>query len=109
MEVPGSGRDPSRCSDNTRPLTLCTTWVNSCLKIFKFFYFCFLGPHLQDVEVSRLGAELELQLPAYTTATATQDPTYICVSSWQHRILDPVSEVRNRTRILMVTCRVGYS
>ena len=36
--------------------------------------FVFLGPHLQHMEVPRLEAELELQLPAYATATATQDP-----------------------------------
>ena len=31
----------------------------------------FLGPHLQYTEVPRLGVESELQLPAYTTGTAT--------------------------------------
>ena len=35
-----------------------------------FFFFCFLRPHLQHVEVSRLGVKSELQLPPYTTATA---------------------------------------
>ena len=39
-----------------------------------FFFFAFLGPHLQHMEIPRLGVQLELQLPAYTTATATQDP-----------------------------------
>ena len=38
------------------------------------FFFFFLGPHLQHMEVPRLGADWELQLLAYTTATATQDP-----------------------------------
>ena len=38
------------------------------------FFFFFLGPLLQHIEVPRLGVELELQLPAYTIATATQDP-----------------------------------
>ena len=38
---------------------------------YLFIYFFFLGPHLQHMEVSRLGVESELQLPAYTTATAT--------------------------------------
>ena len=37
-------------------------------------FFLFLGPHLQHMEVPRLGIELELQLPAYTTATTTRDP-----------------------------------
>ena len=30
------------------------------------------------MEVPRLGVELELQLPAYTTATATWDPSRTC-------------------------------
>ena len=38
------------------------------------FYFCFLGPHPQRMEVPRLGVESERQLPVYTIATATQDP-----------------------------------
>jgi len=33
-----------------------------------FFFFGFLGPHLQHVEVSRLGVKSELQLPARATA-----------------------------------------
>ena len=52
-------------------------------KFFKFggffcFFFAFLGPHPQHVEVPRLGVELELQLPVYTTATATPDPNCVC-------------------------------
>ena len=30
------------------------------------------------MEVPRLGVKLVLQLPAYSTATATQDPSYVC-------------------------------
>ena len=37
------------------------------------FFFFFSGPHLRHMEVSRLGVESELQLPAYTTATAMPD------------------------------------
>ena len=40
--------------------------------------FVFLGPHLQHIEVPRLGVELELQLLAYTTATAMSDPSHVC-------------------------------
>ena len=38
-----------------------------------FFFppFFFLGPHPLHMEAPRLGVESELQLPAYTTATAT--------------------------------------
>ena len=39
-----------------------------------FFSFCFLGPFLWHMEVPNLGVESELQLPAYTTATATPEP-----------------------------------
>ena len=42
------------------------------------------------IEVPRRGVELELQLLAYTTATATPDPSCICDlyhSSWQCQIL----------------------
>ena len=42
-----------------------------------FFFFSFLGPHLQPMEVPGLGVKLELQPPAYTTATATQDRSHI--------------------------------
>ena len=39
------------------------------LVLFCFVLFCFavLGLHMRHVEVHRLGVELELQLPAYTT------------------------------------------
>ena len=40
---------------------------------FLSFFICFLGLHLWHMEVPRLGVESELQLPAYTTATGTQD------------------------------------
>ena len=52
---------------------------------------------------------MELQLPAYATATATPDPSLICDlhnSSGQHRILNPLSEARDRTRDLMVPSRI---
>ena len=42
------------------------------------------------MEVPRLGEELELELLAYTTATATSNPSHICKlhhSSWQWRSL----------------------
>ena len=63
------------------------------------------------MEVFRLGVELELQLPAYTTATATWDPSCLCDlhhSSWQRRILNPLSKDRNQTHVLMDTSCVCY-
>ena len=38
-----------------------------------WFVYLFLGPHPQHMDVPRPG-ELDLQLPAYATATATSDP-----------------------------------
>jgi len=58
------------------------------------------------MEVPRLGVESELQLPAYATAIATQDPSRVCDlhhSSQQHQILDPLSEARDQTHVLMDT------
>jgi len=69
-----------------------------------WFVFCFLGPHLWHMESPRLGVESELQLLAYTTATATQHPSHICDlhhSSWQHQILNPLRKARDGTRNLM--------
>ena len=53
---------------------------------------------------SRLGVQSELQLPSYTTATATQDLSQVCNlhhSSQQHHILNPLSEARGPTRNLV--------
>ena len=58
------------------------------------------------MEAPRLGIELELQLPDIDTATATWGPSCICDlrhSSWQCQILNPLSEARDQTRILMDT------
>ena len=54
------------------------------------------------MEVSRLGVKLELELPAYTTATATPDPSHmcdLCCSLWQCWILNPMSKARDRTHM----------
>ena len=45
---------------------------------FCFFFFYSLGPYLRFMEVPRLGFQSELQLPAYTTATAMQDLGCVC-------------------------------
>ena len=71
--------------------------------LFFFFFFGFLGPCLLHMDILRLGGELELQLPAYTTATATQNPSCVCDihhSSPQHQISNPLSEGRDRTWVL---------
>ena len=63
------------------------------------------------MEVPKLGVESKLQLPTYTTATVTQDPSHVCDlhhSSQQCQILNPLSEARDRTRSLMDTSQIRY-
>ena len=63
------------------------------------------------MEVPRLRAESELRLPAYPAVTATPDLSHVCdlhPSSWQHRIFNPGSEVRDRTFDLMVPSRIHF-
>ena len=57
------------------------------------FFFFFLGPHMLYMEVPRLGVEWELQLLAYSTATAMTDLSCICNlhhSSQQDQLLNPL-------------------
>ena len=63
-----------------------------------FFFLVFLGPNPRHMEVPRLGAESELQLQAYTTATATPDH-----GNARSLIL---SKARDWTRNLMVPIRI---
>ena len=44
---------------------------------FNLNFNIFLGLYPEHMEVPRLGAELELQLPAYTTATAMPGPSHV--------------------------------
>ena len=83
---------------------------------FLFFFgrFVFLGPHLQHMGPARprLWVQSELQLPAYTRATAMEDPSCISDlhhSSRQHWILNPLSEVRDETCILSSWMLVGFT
>ena len=66
---------------------------------FVVFFLSFLGSHLQHRKFPpRLRIELELQTPAYTTATATPDPGHICKlhrSAQQRQILNPLIKARD--------------
>ena len=58
------------------------------------------------MEVPRLKGKSELQLPIYNTATATGDSSGLCnlhCSSWQGRIINPLSRARDGTPIVMDT------
>ena len=87
------------------------TTVTQCVHVlfFFFFFFVFLGLHPLHMKAPRLGVELELQPPAYTTATATWEPSHVFnlhYSSWQLWILNPLSEARDWTCIFMDANRV---
>ena len=75
---------------------------------FLFYLFIYLTAALLHLKVPRPGVKSELQLPAYTiaTATATAAPDLSCIcdlchSLRQHWILNPLSETRDQTHILM--------
>ena len=83
----------------------------SLLNLFIFIFFLFFRAPLSAYGNSRQGTKSELQLPAYITATATQDPRHACDlhhSSWQCCILNTLSKARNQTQILMATSQVHY-
>ena len=85
---------------------------------FFLFFFWFLELHLWHMDIPRLGVKMELQLPAYTTATATQDPSLVCTtahttpelhhSSRQHWIPNTLSKARNQTCILTDTSWIHF-
>ena len=57
-------------------------------------FFFSLGLYPWHIEVPRLGIKSELQLPTTATASATRDLSRVCYlhhSSWQCRILNPLS------------------
>ena len=66
------------------------------------FFSCFLGLPPRHMDVLRLEVESKLQPPAYTTATTTPDLRRVCNlcdNSWQHWILNPLSEARDGTNL----------
>ena len=74
------------------------------LSFFFFLLFRATPTAPQHMEVPRLGADSELQLPAYATATATWDSSRVC--DLHHtccQTLNPLIEARDWTRILMDT------
>ena len=68
----------------------CWAHFHVSIGLFFFFFFFFLGLHQWHMEVPRLSVELELQLLAYTSATAMPDLSHVCDlhhSSWNARFL----------------------
>ena len=94
------------------PCTSLLGHIKSFFFSFFFLSFVLLESHPRHMEVPRLGVQMELQLSAYTTATAMPDLSHVCDlhhSSQQHRILNPLSEARDRTRNLMVPSWIHFS
>ena len=61
-----------------------------------FFKRIFLGPHLQPMNVPKLGVKSELQLPAYATATATYITTHSNAGSLTHWMRPGVESVSSQ-------------
>ena len=98
-------------NDNYKKIIVILLLFKFSTFIYFFLFFCFLGLYLQHTEVPSLGVESELQVPAYTTATATQNPIHVCNlhhSSQKRWITDPLSEARDQTRTLMDTSWVCF-
>ena len=87
-------------------------WFSFSFYFILFIYFLlFRATPGRHMEVPRLGVYSELQMLAYTTATATSDPSHICDlhhSSWQCWILNPLSKAKDRTWNLMVPSWIHF-
>ena len=78
--VPIYGFDPKILEEAMPHMQACCcphSFIQLTTAFIYLFIFAFLGPHLWHVEVPRLGVKLELQLPAYITATAMRDSSYL--------------------------------
>ena len=78
--------------------------------LFFFNFFCFLLYFFRVVPAaygsSQVRVRLKVQLLAYTIPTAMQDSSHVCDlqhTSWQPWVLNPLSEARDQTCILMDT------
>ena len=108
---PGATRQLSKSQICWDHVDLSLFRVCVCVCVCVCVSFVFFGLHLQHMGVPRLGVKSKLQLPAYTTATATWDLSHVCDlhhSSQQCPILNPLSEARNRTRNLLVPSRIPF-
>ena len=81
------------------------------LVCFVLFCFVFWGLHPQHMKVPRPGLILEPQPPAYTTATATPDLSWVYDlhhSSRQRWILNPLSEATDWTFVHVVSSQIHF-
>ena len=106
------------CKDSLE--SLCCWWFYKSMSPWKgegswnwglyAFFFFFLGPHLQHMEVPRPEVESDLRLLAYIPATAMPDLSrsvmLLCCSLHQRWILNTLSEARDWSQIPMDTGQV---
>ena len=79
------------------------------LFIYLFIYFVRATPAAYGSSQAR--GQIGVAAAHYTTATATWDPSCVCDlyhSSQQYKIIYPLSEARDQTRILMDTSKICY-
>ena len=78
-----------------------------------FFFLPFLGPQQWHVEVPKLGVQIRTTDadPCHSHShgnAGSKSRLWPIHSSWQHLILDPLSEARDQTCILMDTSLVSF-
>ena len=88
-------------------------WFCFCFLFFVLFCFVFLlfRTTLAAYRSSQARGQLELQPLAYATATRIWNLSHVCNlhhSSWQPRILNPLSKTRDQTRVLMDPSQIPY-
>ena len=97
-----------RCATTGTPILF---YFKALLYFFNFYFYLPFRATPVAHRGSRLGVQLELQLPACTTAAATSHLSHVCNlhhSSWQCQILNPLSEARDRTCHLMVLSQICF-
>ena len=80
--------------------------LNNCVYLF-FIVFSFFRATSESYGGYQAGVKMELQQPAYTTATL--DPSHIydlCCSLRQHQILNTLTKARDRTQSSQTLCQV---
>ena len=87
------------------------TQAHHIFSLFIFFFWLFSGLHQWHTEIPKLGVKSELQPQAYATTTAMPGLSHVCNpqhSSWQWKILKPLSEARDLSCVLTDTSQICF-